>query len=101
MAYKRPRTFVLTSSRKHLGKAVARGSRKKVAAECFTDPIVKNYLVEKMVRRELNAMCAESSNSVLRSKNVSCMKEFTWDKLLDEMKLHAPMLLSIATLFRV
>ena len=41
-------------------------------------------------------MCAESSNSVLRSKNVSCMKEFTWDKLLDEMKLHAPMLLSIA-----
>ena len=23
------------------------------------------------------------------------MKEFTWDKLLDEMKLHAPMLLSI------
>ena len=48
MSYKKPRTFMLTPSRKHIGKALARGSRKKVAAECFTDPIVKKYLVENL-----------------------------------------------------
>ena len=42
VGYKRPRTFVLTPSRKHIGKAVARQSKKTIAVESLRDPVSRN-----------------------------------------------------------
>ena len=46
VGYKRPRTFLLTPQRKHLGKAVARRSKKAIAAECMKDQAVQKHIVK-------------------------------------------------------
>ena len=98
MNYKKPRIFPLTPSRKHIGKAVARGSRKAVALECLKDPATRKYLLKKiglLVRNELISMCSDSTNSILRSQSCHDLKEFTWSKLLLELAETAPILLTI------
>ncbi len=98
LGYKKPRTYVLTPSRKHIGKAAARGSRKAVANESMKDPVTRRYILEKVgriLRSELAAMCADMTASVLRSQSVEDMKGFTWDRLLNEQEVNAPVLLNI------
>lgn len=98
LGYKKPRTYVLTPSRKHIGKAVARGSRKAVAYESLNDPVTRKYVLAKVgsiVRSELACMCSDKTDSILRSQSASDMKHFEWDKLLSELEAHTPVLLSI------
>ena len=40
-------------------------------------------------------MCSEHTSSVLSSQSVTDLWEFTWEKLLHELKVNAPILLSI------
>ena len=90
--------FVLTPSRKHVGRAVARRSRSALVAEVLRDPIAKQYLIKRIggiIRKELVLMCSDKTNSILGSQLVCDLKEFTWDKLFEELSFNAPILLSI------
>ena len=40
-------------------------------------------------------MCSDNVNSILKSLNTDELKLFTWDKVLSELKLHAPVLTNI------
>ena len=40
VGYKKPKTYVLTPSRKRLGKAVARKSQQGIAAENLKNPLI-------------------------------------------------------------
>ena len=96
--YKKPRTFTLTPSRKRLGKALARGSRRVVAIECLKDPTTRRHILKKigiLVRNEMIAMCTDARGSILRSQSSSAFKEFSWDTLLCEAAETAPLLLNI------
>ena len=98
MAYKKPQRYVLTPSRKHLGKAVARGTRVSVAKECLKDPVTKKYIMKRigmLVRNELIFMCSDTTNSILRQQFSSAYKQFSWEKLLNELETNAPLFLSI------
>ena len=98
LAYKKPRTYLLTPSRKHIGKAVARGSRLAMAVECLKEPTTRKYVLKQIgvvIRNELKTMCSDSTCSILRSLDVVQLKQFSWDKLLDELKANAPVFLSI------
>ena len=48
MAYTVPRTFILTPSCKHLGKAIARKSRQDVARECLREPRTRAYVMKQI-----------------------------------------------------
>lgn len=88
----------MTPSRKYMGRAVARCSKSAVVAEILKDPATKKHLMKRigmLVRRELVLMCSKNTNSILSSQSMSDLKEFTWDKLLAELSINAPILLSI------
>ena len=84
--------FVLTPSRKHVGRAVARRSRSALVVEVLRDPIAKQYLIKRIggiIRKELVLMCSDKTNSILGSQLVCDLKEFTWDKLFEELSFYS------------
>ena len=98
MGYEKVKTYALTPTRKLIGKAVARGHRHSLAVECLKDPIIKRYLLKRigvLVRNELRYLCSDSASSILRSQRVTGLKEFSWEKLLNELKASAPIFFSI------
>ena len=40
-------------------------------------------------------MCSEKTASILRSDSYDDLKNFTWDKLIQELRVHAPVLTDI------
>lgn len=89
---------MFTPSRKHIRKAIARGSRQSVAAECLKKPGTRRYLLKRigvMVRNELVAMCSNGTNSILHQQGTSELKEFSWERFLAELEGNAPVFLSI------
>ena len=49
-----------------------------------------------VIRRECDMMCKLTpSPSMLHSSSINSMKEMQWEPILDDMKVHAPVLLSI------
>ncbi len=66
-------------------------------AELFKDPVSRRYMIKKMgivMRHELKSMCSERVNSILSSQCSSHLHQFTWDKLLQELSVNAPVFLS-------
>lgn len=85
VGYTQPKTFVLTPHRKHLGKAVARKSKRTIAAETMKDSTIKGYIVSLLGReltREIRAMSSDEARSILQSQDPEDLKKFKWDTLL-------------------
>ena len=94
VGYKQHRNYILTPSRKHLGKHIARGSKLAVARDCMEDPELRNHIVKKVgvrLQQELANLC---SSEVLLGDH-SKLASFTWDLVLAAAKQHAPTLLEI------
>ena len=94
----RSRRHILTPSRKHLGKAVARGSWKATVLEIMKDENGRKYCIQKigvLIRNELHKLCSPTTKSILGSQSLSDLSDFTWDKLLQELEFHAPVLQAI------
>ena len=86
------------TSRKHIGKAVARGRRQSVAVECLKEPGTRRHLLKQigmLLRNELVFLCSDSAGSILRRQSVLELKEFTWKKLIGELEHKAPLFLTI------
>lgn len=69
-----------------------------MAVECLKEPGTRKYLLKRigmLVRNELISMCSDSTSSILRQQSVSELKEFSWEKLLAELRANAPVFLSI------
>ena len=49
-------------------------------------------LVGRELHKEVQKMASDSTNSLLKMED---LKEFEWDKLLQELSTHAPVLLSV------
>ena len=61
----------LTPSRKHIGKAIARGSMLTVALKCVEDDHIRPYIVRKigqLVRSEIVNLCSKKAVSAAQSE---------------------------------
>ena len=95
---KKQRSYVLTPSRKHLGKYVARGSRYSIALHCWKDEGMRQHSVKAMgmvLRGEITALCSDKANSLLTCQSAEALACFCWDDLESEIKIHAPTLTSL------
>ncbi len=93
-----PKKYVLTASHKHMGKAITRGSKKALVDECFSEPVTSTYMREKIgriLRMEIKCMCSTKTASILSSRSNDALKYFQWNKLLAELKTHAPLLFTM------
>ena len=96
--YAKPKLYGLTPSRKKMGKAVARRSKRKIAVEALSDDQIKKRLISfigKDIAEEVKTLSSDLSKSILRSDSTDALKEFTWDALLDELHRYAPVLSSL------
>ena len=93
---KRIRNYcIATPNSRRLVKKFGRGCKQGAIRECFKDPITRRYLIKRVqtiVHKELRSLCSNKVNSVLRRAD---MRKFSWDLLLDEVKLHAPLFFAI------
>ena len=48
-----------------------------------------------MIRNELHTLCSPAAKSILGSQSLSDLSDFTWERLIKELEMHAPVLLSI------
>ena len=98
MGYKKPKTIVLTPSRKHLGKAVAHKRKMAVARECCKDSGTLKYIVAILgskMRKEIRTMCSDSTKSFLQSQSKEKLTTgLCWDQLHSELSKNAPTLLT-------
>ena len=69
VGYTKPKSFVLTPTRKKLGRLVARGSKVAIAEECMKNKDTKASIVSKVGKliREVRVMCSNRFDSILKS----------------------------------
>ena len=64
----------------------------------FKDPATKIIILNHLgviLRNEMSVMVSDNVGSLLRSNNMDDMKCFSWSKLVDELRVHAPTLLHL------
>ena len=88
----------MTPNQKHLGKAVARRSNKKIAIECLRDKSVRKEvlkLVRKEIHAEIKTLCSRDANSILQKTDSLALKLFKWKTLTSELNKYTPILKSL------
>lgn len=81
-----------------MGRSIARGSKKSLIDQCHDDPETRKFMLNKIgrvLKGEMKIMSQVKTGSILRSGSYDDMKVFQWETLLEELKLHAPVLYNI------
>ncbi len=71
---------MLTPRSRHIGKSIARGSKKTMISECFKDHIARSHILNTLglvIRHEFKAMCSGSTDSILKNLDTNDLKMFT------------------------
>ena len=79
-------------------KCIVRGHKKGLVDQCFGDVVTHNYVMKKFkrtLRAEVKCMCSSKVDSVLQKRSYDELKSFKWQRLISELEVHAPTLLSI------
>jgi hypothetical protein len=87
-----------TPRRKKLARCLIRGKPSSMARLCFNHPHYCDELIQlfgKAIKDEIKTMCSENANSILKSMESSDLEQFTWQKVKNEAKEHAPIITSI------
>lgn len=69
----------MTPRRRHLSKSIARGHKKGLVDQCFSDDETCKYIMKKLertIRAEVKKMCSEAVGSVLQSTSYEALKSF-------------------------
>ena len=91
----RPKSYLLTPSRKKVRKLVARGSKITIVDQFFKDLKLRKHMAAKIgriVQDEISVMCSDKFSSVLQNHSIH---SFSCEGVLAEMEACAPTLLSI------
>ena len=81
-----PKSYLLTPSRKKVGKLVARGSKITIADQFFKDLQLRKHMVAKigrLVQDEISGMCSNKYCSVLQNHSVH---SFSCEGIVAEME---------------
>lgn len=95
---KKPRSYLMTPSRRRICKPLARGSRCALARQCLRDCSIRKYIIKGLglaLQHELASLCSDMAESVLRDKHTQAIELFKWESVIEEMKCRAPTLLSL------
>ena len=77
-----------TPRRKHMGRSIARGSKKTLIDQCYDDLETRKFMMKKVgrvLKGEMKIMSQVKTKSILRSGSYEDLKEFKWETLLEEL----------------
>ena len=96
MFYKcKPKSYAMTPRHRRICSPLARGSRCAFSRKCLSDRTMRNFIVKglgRCLQQEVARLCSYDAVSILHSKATDSLKNFTWEKLLDEVRESAPIL---------
>ena len=95
IGYKKPKSVVLTPSRKKIAKILARGSKASIIKECLNDEKMRKIVfsqVGRIVRKEIRILCSDKFGSVMKKGSV---RKYSFKAIIKEMEGVAPSLLAI------
>ena len=78
VGYQKPVSYmyVLTPSRKYMGKFIARGSRRSTAIQCLRDVGVKGHIMNEIsttIHREIATLCSDRTDSILKHQSTEIL----------------------------
>ena len=94
------RCFHLSGSLKKIGKYVGRGKKGSIAVAVVENASLRGEVVSSLcneARKEIQRLCSDSHDSILRLPTKPALEQFTWDRVWHELQLNAPLMLSILT----
>ena len=62
------------------------------------NPSLRHHVVDevaKEIRKEIKKLCSRKHDSILRMKTKPALENFLWERILDELQLHAPTLITL------
>jgi hypothetical protein len=87
---------VKTPKRRKLTRLIVRGGPAAVAKFCVNEPSYCKAMVPSLARKlmnEIKKLCSDECNSIQRKADASLLlQSFTWDQVVTEAKVHAPLL---------
>ena len=75
-----------------VGKAIARKSNKTIATEALKNASTIIHALGKELAGEIKTMTSDQADSIMQSQNPNDLKQFSWEMLLNEQSMHAPLL---------
>lgn len=93
VGYKKPRSYRLQGSAKKIGKSLARGTKVGLLHRLLQSTGMKQHAADSLaqiVRREVQTLCSDTFASVFRERSQESMEHFSWDILLSELQIAAP-----------
>ena len=87
------KSYIMTPRRWQLFRPLTRGNRNAFAKKCLKDHLIKQHIVKAMrtsLWHEIAKLCIDNACFILCKRENSCLKEFSWEQLLDEAKMLAP-----------
>ena len=94
---KSARVYQLRSLKK-LGRSVGRANRSAIARQVMKDDRIRTRVVELIgthLGKEMKKLCTKEVTSVLRKADSDSVQQFTIQSIIEEMKTHAPSVLTI------
>ena len=92
--------YNVSRSLKKLGKSVGRANRASIARQVVKDERIQLKVINLLsttLGKEMKKLCSKRVNSLLRRKDCISLQEFNIHDIVNEMKVHAP---SVLTLLR-
>ena len=96
----KPKCLPLSRSLKKLGRVVGRGNRASIANTVLADPTLRFAVLAKVVwliRKEMKTLCSLKIVSAYRDTSFHSLLSFSWDRLVADLALHAPILHTIVS----
>lgn len=94
---KSARVYQLRSLKK-LGRSVGRANRSAIARQVMRDDRIRTRVIELIgthLRKEMKKLCTKVVTSVLRKADCDSVRGFTIQSIIEEMKTHAPSVLTV------
>lgn len=98
VGYKKPKYFHLTPSRKKLGRILGRGNRGSLSKVVLENGKLRKQVVQrvgKLIQKEMQMICSEKFNSIMRDTSDVAMEHFSWESIWIELNSKAPTFLSV------
>ena len=85
-------------SLKKLGRSVGRANRSAIARQVMKDDRIRTRVVQLIgthLGKEMKRLCTNEVTSVLRKTDSDSVQQFTVQSIIEEMKMHAPSVLTV------
>ena len=96
--YKKPKHYRMTPQRRKICKPLIRRSYNSFAAKTMQNKSARKAIITQigqLIHKEIVGLCSDKCDFILRNKSKTALKEFQFDTFVEQLRCHAPTLVSL------